>query len=62
VPPEPRLVHGDFRNRNIIVGPMAWAVLDWELAISAIRSKTSAGFALRLGGSAVSSGRRVRQL
>jgi aminoglycoside phosphotransferase (APT) family kinase protein len=32
-PPEPRLVHGDFRNGNLIVGPEGIrAVLDWELA------------------------------
>jgi aminoglycoside phosphotransferase (APT) family kinase protein len=32
-PPEPRLVHGDFRNGNFIVGPEGIrAVLDWELA------------------------------
>ena len=30
---EPRLVHGDFRNGNLIVGPEGIrAVLDWELA------------------------------
>ncbi|HWS44645.1 MAG TPA: phosphotransferase family protein, partial [Acidimicrobiia bacterium] len=30
---EPRLVHGDFRNGNLIVGPDGIrAVLDWELA------------------------------
>ncbi|HEY4114114.1 MAG TPA: phosphotransferase family protein [Rhizomicrobium sp.] len=36
IPPEPeclRLVHGDFRNGNLIVGPDGLrAVLDWELA------------------------------
>jgi aminoglycoside phosphotransferase (APT) family kinase protein len=32
-PPEPELVHGDFRNGNFIVGPEGIrAVLDWELA------------------------------
>lgn len=32
-PPEARLVHGDFRNGNFIVGPEGIrAVLDWELA------------------------------
>jgi aminoglycoside phosphotransferase (APT) family kinase protein len=32
-PVEPRLVHGDFRNGNLIVGPEGLrAVLDWELA------------------------------
>jgi aminoglycoside phosphotransferase (APT) family kinase protein len=32
-PSEPRLVHGDFRNGNFIVGPEGIrAVLDWELA------------------------------
>jgi aminoglycoside phosphotransferase (APT) family kinase protein len=32
-PPPARLVHGDFRNGNIIVGPDGLrAVLDWELA------------------------------
>ncbi len=32
-PPPPRLVHGDLRNGNIIVGPDGLrAVLDWELA------------------------------
>lgn len=32
-PAEPRLVHGDFRNGNFIVGPEGIrAVLDWELA------------------------------
>ncbi|MCE7885661.1 MAG: phosphotransferase family protein [Actinobacteria bacterium ATB1] len=32
-PVEPRLVHGDFRNGNLIVGPNGIrAVLDWELA------------------------------
>ena len=32
-PVEPRLVHGDFRNGNLIVGPDGLrAVLDWELA------------------------------
>ena len=32
-PPTPRLVHGDLRNGNIIVGPDGLrAVLDWELA------------------------------
>lgn len=32
-PPSPLLVHGDFRNGNIIVGPDGLrAVLDWELA------------------------------
>jgi aminoglycoside phosphotransferase (APT) family kinase protein len=32
-PPRPRLVHGDFRNGNIIFGPAGIeAVLDWELA------------------------------
>ena len=32
-PPAPRLVHGDFRNGNFIVGPEGLrAVLDWELA------------------------------
>jgi aminoglycoside phosphotransferase (APT) family kinase protein len=32
-PGEPRLVHGDFRNGNLIVGPDGVrAVLDWELA------------------------------
>lgn len=31
--PSPRLVHGDFRNGNFIVGPEGLrAVLDWELA------------------------------
>ena len=31
---EPRLVHGDFRNGNLIIGPetACVAVLDWELA------------------------------
>ena len=30
---EPRLVHGDFRNGNLVVGPEGLrAVLDWELA------------------------------
>ena len=35
LPPEraPRLVHGDFRNGNLVVGPEGIrAVLDWELA------------------------------
>ena len=32
-PPEPRLVHGDFRNGNFIIGPEGIrSVLDWELA------------------------------
>lgn len=32
-PVEPRLVHGDFRNGNLVVGPDGLrAVLDWELA------------------------------
>ena len=32
-PEDPRLVHGDFRNGNIMVGPDGLrAVLDWELA------------------------------
>jgi aminoglycoside phosphotransferase (APT) family kinase protein len=32
-PPQPELVHGDFRNGNFIVGPSGIrAVLDWELA------------------------------
>ncbi len=32
-PPQPELVHGDFRNGNFIVGPDGIrAVLDWELA------------------------------
>jgi aminoglycoside phosphotransferase (APT) family kinase protein len=32
-PTEPRLVHGDFRNGNFVVGPDGIrAVLDWELA------------------------------
>jgi aminoglycoside phosphotransferase (APT) family kinase protein len=32
-PPQPELVHGDFRNGNLIVGPEGVrAVLDWELA------------------------------
>jgi aminoglycoside phosphotransferase (APT) family kinase protein len=32
-PPEPELVHGDYRNGNFIVGPDGIrAVLDWELA------------------------------
>ena len=32
-PVEPQLVHGDFRNGNLIVGPEGLrAVLDWELA------------------------------
>jgi aminoglycoside phosphotransferase (APT) family kinase protein len=32
-PPEPVLVHGDFRNGNFVVGPDGIrAVLDWELA------------------------------
>ncbi len=32
-PPEPELVHGDYRNGNFIVGPEGIrAVLDWELA------------------------------
>ena len=32
-PPQPALVHGDFRNGNIVVGPDGIrAVLDWELA------------------------------
>ncbi|MDF1602110.1 phosphotransferase family protein [Nocardioides sp. YIM 152315] len=32
-PAEPRVVHGDFRNGNLIVGPEGIrAVLDWELA------------------------------
>ena len=32
-PVEPRLVHGDFRNGNFVVGPEGIrAVLDWELA------------------------------
>jgi aminoglycoside phosphotransferase (APT) family kinase protein len=32
-PPRPVLVHGDFRNGNIVVGPSGIrAVLDWELA------------------------------
>lgn len=32
-PPVPKLVHGDFRNGNFIVGPDGiTAVLDWELA------------------------------
>ncbi len=32
-PPEPELVHGDFRHGNFIVGPEGIrAVLDWELA------------------------------
>jgi aminoglycoside phosphotransferase (APT) family kinase protein len=32
-PPAPRLVHGDFRNGNLVVGPDGVsAVLDWELA------------------------------
>ena len=32
-PPEPRLVHGDFRNGNLMIGPEGVrAVLDWEIA------------------------------
>jgi aminoglycoside phosphotransferase (APT) family kinase protein len=32
-PPAPKLVHGDFRNGNLVVGPDGIrAVLDWELA------------------------------
>ena len=32
-PPQPALVHGDFRNGNLVVGPDGLrAVLDWELA------------------------------
>src|SRR5262249_56244913 len=32
-PPRPELVHGDFRNGNLVVGPDGVrAVLDWELA------------------------------
>jgi aminoglycoside phosphotransferase (APT) family kinase protein len=32
-PPQPALVHGDFRNGNLVVGPDGIrAVLDWELA------------------------------
>jgi aminoglycoside phosphotransferase (APT) family kinase protein len=32
-PPHPRLVHGDFRNGNLMIGPDGVrAVLDWELA------------------------------
>lgn len=32
-PPEPRLVHGDFRNGNFIVGPEGIrSILDWELS------------------------------
>jgi aminoglycoside phosphotransferase (APT) family kinase protein len=32
-PPRPALVHGDFRNGNLVVGPDGLrAVLDWELA------------------------------
>ena len=32
-PPHPALVHGDFRNGNLVVGPDGLrAVLDWELA------------------------------
>ena len=32
-PPDPTLVHGDFRNGNLVVGPDGVrAVLDWELA------------------------------
>ena len=32
-PPKPALVHGDFRNGNLVVGPDGIrAVLDWELA------------------------------
>ncbi len=32
-PPSPRLVHGDFRNGNLMIGPEGVrAVLDWELA------------------------------
>jgi aminoglycoside phosphotransferase (APT) family kinase protein len=32
-PAEPRLVHGDFRNGNLMIGPEGVrAVLDWELA------------------------------
>jgi aminoglycoside phosphotransferase (APT) family kinase protein len=32
-PPEPVLVHGDYRNGNLIIGPDGVrAVLDWELA------------------------------
>jgi aminoglycoside phosphotransferase (APT) family kinase protein len=32
-PPAPRLVHGDFRNGNLIIGPDGLrAVLDWEIA------------------------------
>ncbi|HEY0597327.1 phosphotransferase family protein [Sphingopyxis sp.] len=33
VPAEPKLVHGDFRNGNLMIGPDGLrAVLDWELA------------------------------
>jgi aminoglycoside phosphotransferase (APT) family kinase protein len=32
-PPRPRLVHGDFRNGNLMIGPEGVrAVLDWEIA------------------------------
>jgi len=32
-PPQPKLVHGDFRNGNLMIGPDGLrAVLDWELA------------------------------
>jgi aminoglycoside phosphotransferase (APT) family kinase protein len=32
-PPNPRLVHGDFRNGNLMIGPDGVrAVLDWEIA------------------------------
>src|SRR5208283_5089483 len=48
VPKTPRktLVHGDYRIGNVIFGPEGVrSILDWELAISAIRWRTSAGCA-----------------
>ncbi len=59
--PAPRLLHGDFRNGNIIVGPEGLrAVLDWEcahlgdyhedLAWICLRSWRFGGFDLAVGG------------
>ena len=51
--PTPRLVHGDFRNGNLIVGPQGLrAVLDWELAHLGDPWRTWAGSASlwRFGG------------